>query len=80
LVDGPRHLGRGDEEGEAPAGGHEAGGGGKDGFEALDGAQGDQAGKCGREVFGAPGSCLDVCQGQGADDFAQESDLLVVGF
>ena len=85
---GPREVGeRGaglvllsgaDQESEAAGRGDQGCGGGKDGVEALDGAEGDQVESC-RYGFGAGVLYIDIRQCKGAGDFAEEGGLLVVG-
>lgn len=72
-------LGVANEEYEAASGGEEAGSGGESGFEALDGAESDH-GRLFWKVFGAGGEYIDVRQCKGADDFAEEGGLFLVGF
>jgi hypothetical protein len=72
-------LGLADEEGEAASGGEEAGGDGESGFEAFDSTQGDDCGLRG-EVLGAGGEYIDIRQCKGADGFAEEGGLFLVGF
>ncbi len=72
-------LAAGDEEGEAAGGAGEAGGDGEDGGEAFDGAEGDQIAGV-RERFSAVDLYIDICQCEGADDFAEEGGFLVIGF
>ena len=57
----------------------EAGSDGEDPVEALDGAQSDRRGSVGK-VFSASGRHIDIGQCKGADDFAQESHFLLLGF
>jgi hypothetical protein len=72
-------LGGGDEKGEAAFGGDQTSGDGEDGWEAFDGAKGDDVERDSEEDFGAGGEYIDVCQCKGARDFAEESGFLVVG-
>jgi len=67
------------EEGEAAGGGYQVGGGGEDGFEVFDGAEGDYV-ESSVQGLGAGGLYIDVRQCKGAGDFAEEGGFLVVGF
>ena len=73
-------LGGADEEGEAALGVKEARGERKSAIEALDGAEGDQAGARGGEVFGAGGEDVGIIDDKGADDFAKERCFFLVRF
>ena len=73
-------LGGSNEEGEGAAWREAGCGDGEDLIEALDCAQDDEIGRGGREVLGAPGEYIDARQCKGADDFAEERDLLLAGF
>ena len=75
-----RDLGLADEEGQATMRGEEGGGDGKNFVKALDGAQGHERGGSRREVLGAAGEYIDVCQCKRPDGFAKEGGFFVVGF
>lgn len=71
----------GSEEGELSAGGDAGAGGGESGFHVVDGAQRDGVELAGgREGFGASGPDFNVGKVKGADDFAEEGGLFVLGF
>ena len=67
-----------DQEGEASGGGEEAGGQGEDGFEALDGPEGDELDGREAEGLGALGHYIYVRQCKCPGHFAEEGGLLVI--
>ena len=72
-------LGGTDQKGEASEWRHQCGCDGENGFEALDGAEGDYVIGVPEEGFGARVLYIDVRQCKGAGDFAEEGGLLVIG-
>jgi len=76
---GPGNLAFADEEGESAPGLDTGGRDGEDRVETLHRAEGDEFGLRG-EVLSAARGYIDVRQCKGADDLAQESDFLVLGF
>lgn len=76
---GTLELSSPDQQGEASGGLDESGGRGHDRFEALDGPQGNQVERGGRESFDANALYIDVRQCNGAGQFAEEGRLFVIG-
>jgi len=76
---GLRFLGGADQKGQASGWLDQGGGGGEDGFETFDGAEGDYVVASG-EGFGAGILYIDVRQCKSAGDFFQERGFLVIGF
>lgn len=77
---GTLELSSPNQQGEASGGLDESGGRGHDRFEALDGPQGDQVERGGRESFDANALYIDVRQCNGAGQFTEEGCFFVIGF